>query len=592
MSLVGIRRSKTVCDVRPDVPSAERNGRTGKKRNVFSKILKSFSKFSKKNRTPTQSNIEADSKQESSFELPGTSFGDVHTHNHGSDSASTGYVSEGSSRRTTDPKQCLVDLDRENKLAKRAHAQRFRPESEFIARAAHSANQRRASDTDLDRDETDLETDEDRDSEIRSEDSDECPSDSFYTSDCSSSSYVSDDDSARGASNKRFSQPIAFRQQRELRSAVRQARNDRNQLKSSKLPNIARTMSAREFNSHKSYCSFTDSRDAFSRDIIPAPSAPSPALRARILRLEMGEQIDMEKKSEKSDDSSSVHQLSPRSGNSGGNAVKKIASKFLQESSSHESDISDKPKPDNLKRTMSTNSGYKSRPVLEKFAPKLEGESKKEDEDLMKPVGIRRTQSTKILDLAANLFQPSESIELTKKPTVERSDRTPPSRPSGGRKLPSRSQTCKMASPTAIQRRQSSDSFIRELLEMAKVEVNLGDEKPKKVNDFKSQICQASTKIARRKTFKESDNIEKPVTCLRSKSTHTPANVTTPSQSANNKVEELDPFVKEILNSDTVPKAVKNKIKEECWSLFNDPRTPKGVKQCILNTMLTKTHSE
>ena len=81
MSLVGIRRSKTVCDVRPDVPSAERNGRTGKKRNVFSKILKSFSKFSKKNRTPTQSNIEADSKQESSFELPGTSFGDVHTHN-------------------------------------------------------------------------------------------------------------------------------------------------------------------------------------------------------------------------------------------------------------------------------------------------------------------------------------------------------------------------------------------------------------------------------------------------------------------------------------------------------------------------------
>jgi hypothetical protein len=562
MSLVGIRRSKTVCDVRPEVPSSERNGR-GKKRNVFSKILKSFSKFSKKNRTPTQTNIEADSKTaESSFELPGTSFGDVHTHNHGSDSASTGYVSEGSSRRTTDPKQCLVDLDRENKLAKRAHAQRFRPESEFIARAAHPANQRRASDTDLDRDETDLETDEDRDSEIRSEDSDECPSDSFYTSDCSSSSYVSDDDSARGGGgareNKRFSQPIALRQQRELRSAVRQAQSkSRIQSKSSKLPNIARTMSAREFNSHKSYCSFTDTRDQLSRDVIPAPSAPSPALRARILRLEMGEQIDMEKKSEKSDDSSSVHlgsQSSPRSSGQGGNAVKKIASKFLQESSSHESDISDKPKPDNLKRTMSSNSGYKSRPVLEKFAPKLEGESKKdENDDLMKPVGIRRTQSTKILDLAANLFQPSESIELNSKnkPQVEPSNRTTP--PSGGsrpgRKLPSRSQTCKMASPTAIQRRQSSDSFIRELLEMAKVEVNLGDEKPKKVNDFKSQICQASTKIARRKTFKESDNIEKPVTCLRSKSTHTPAKDQSP---INNKVEELDPFVKEILNSGLV----------------------------------------
>merc|ERR1711990_469724 len=185
-------------------------------------------------------------------------------------------------------------------------------------------------------------------------------------------------------------------------------------------------MSAREFNSHKSYCSFTDSRDAFSRDIIPAPSAPSPALRARILRLEMGEQIDMEKKSEKSDDSSSVHQLSPRSGNSGGNAVKKIASKFLQESSSHESDISDKPKPDNLKRTMSTNSGYKSRPVLEKFAPKLEGESKKEDEDLMKPVGIRRTQSTKILDLAANLFQPSSEIPTQKAPSPKEIKRSEP----------------------------------------------------------------------------------------------------------------------------------------------------------------------
>merc|ERR1712176_1588966 len=54
------------------------------------------------------------------------------------------------------------------------------------------------------------------------------------------------------------------------------------------------------------------------------------------------------------------------------------------------------------------------------------------------------------------------------------------------------------------------------------------------------------------------------------------------------KVEELDPFVKEILSSDSVPKAVKTKIREECWSLFNDPRTPKGVKQCILNTICRK----
>merc|ERR550519_2608332 len=162
MSLLGIRRTKTVCDVRPEIKASERDGRS-KKRNIFSKMFRSISKLRKGKGSLSKAgstiNIESESKAETSgvYELPGTSFGDAHTHNHGSDSASTGYVSEGSSRRTTDPKQCLVDLDRENKLAKRAHAQRFRPESEFIARAAHSANQRRASDTDLDRDETDLE---------------------------------------------------------------------------------------------------------------------------------------------------------------------------------------------------------------------------------------------------------------------------------------------------------------------------------------------------------------------------------------------------------------------------------------------------
>ena len=109
-----------------------------------------------------------------------------------------------------------------------------------------------------------------------------------------------------------------------------------------------------------------------------------------------------------------------------------------------------------------------------------------------------------------------------------------------------------MTSPTAIgKRRQSSDSFIRELLEMAKVEVNLGEEKPKKINDFKSQICQASTKITRRKTLKE-DDLEKPISCLRqTKSTAMPGHNGQVSTATNGqqKVEELDPFVKEILNS-------------------------------------------
>lgn len=56
--------------------------------------------------------------------------------------------------------------------------------------------------------------------------------------------------------------------------------------------------------------------------------------------------------------------------------------------------------------------------------------------------------------------------------------------------------------------------------------------------------------------------------------------------------EVVDPFVKEVLTSKNVPEPVKQKIRIECWSLFNDPRTPKGVKQCILATMLSKVQNE
>ena len=56
--------------------------------------------------------------------------------------------------------------------------------------------------------------------------------------------------------------------------------------------------------------------------------------------------------------------------------------------------------------------------------------------------------------------------------------------------------------------------------------------------------------------------------------------------------ETVDPFVREVLGSKTGPEPVKQKIRIECWSLFNDPRTPKGVKQCILATMLSKVQNE
>lgn len=64
------------------------------------------------------------------------------------------------------------------------------------------------------------------------------------------------------------------------------------------------------------------------------------------------------------------------------------------------------------------------------------------------------------------------------------------------------------------------------------------------------------------------------------------------SEGSRNVQEEIDPFVKEVLRSKTVPEPVKQKIRIECWSLFNDPRTPKGVKQCILATMLSKVQNE
>lgn len=49
-----------------------------------------------------------------------------------------------------------------------------------------------------------------------------------------------------------------------------------------------------------------------------------------------------------------------------------------------------------------------------------------------------------------------------------------------------------------------------------------------------------------------------------------------------------DPFLVEILNSPSIPYAIKSKIRDECWSLFNDSKTPRTVKQCILDNMVAK----
>lgn len=256
----------------------------------------------------------------------------------------------------------------------------------------------------------------------------------------------------------------------------------------------------------------------------------------------------------------------------------------------------------------------RSRSVLEKFAPKLELESSSggeyngsigmlepvdmPNEKLEKPVSLRRTQSTRVLDLAASLFKPGDEI------TTE--NISSPQQEPKARKLPTRAQTMRLNSPMSNGRRKSNDSFIRELLDLAKADDNKDDESVgssvKKTCDFKAQISMASNKIARRKTeSQEVVELEKPKPLQdRKKRPRTVGALPSAAQrdkerqqgSSISATDSLDPFVSEILASKQVPVAVKQKIREECWSLFNDPKTPKGVKQCILNTMMAKSQTE
>lgn len=625
MSVI-LRRSKTVCDVRP---ASEVNGdKIKRKKGIFGKIFRSFAKFGKKKQFQSTSNLEgikfasvagSDSGLGGStfYNLPGTSFADPpREHHHGSDSASTGYVSEGSSRRTANGR-FSVDLEKENKLAKRAHA-RFRSDdsetSDFTHRLATRSNINvftlRASDTDLDRDETDLNTDEERDSSVYTDDEshEESYSDSFYSTE--SSSTTSDDENSQRGRKRNSERRKKAKESSPTRTSSRSQNHHRLNSSSGKrsrsaLPPIQRTVSA---------------IPALSPLISykPSPSAPSPALRARILRLELGETIptEDEKMSNAStntdDKSQKSHDLSPHGG-----AVRNIAAKFKAKSEAKIGD-GDEDKSEEIPVSLGQRSKSvmsppivatgvartKRNPVLEKFAPKLELEGnsgsagERDDKSITsenrecQPSALRRTQSTKVLDLAASLFRPGDEIVTESDPAKTR------------RTAVARSQTMKLTSPKSAIRRQSNDSFIRELLEIAKSESSeqVKVAEPKKINDFKSQISLASTKIIRRKTMTSAEDVEKAKLLTKTRAhscalgqppqfTKSPSKAKSESEPLGAQC-ELDPFVEDILNNKTVPLAVKQKIREECWSLFNDPKTPKGVKQCILNTMMTKSQTE
>jgi len=201
-----------------------------------------------------------------------------------------------------------------------------------------------------------------------------------------------------------------------------------------------------------------------------------------------------------------------------------------------------------------------------------------EDEKLSKPVPISRRSESKVKLIAKQLAEAEKRrIQMEKL---------------------ARSQM--MKSPKDI-KKAASTSFINELLEMARAESEdkLNEiSKKEEPHDFKQSLLAARKKITHREqqatttnqnTEKKSDQPKSKPSRIENRT----KSVTSVSSVENVGVpEEIDPFVKEVLTSKTVPEPVKQKIRIECWSLFNDPRTPKGVKQCILATMLSKVQNE
>lgn len=210
------------------------------------------------------------------------------------------------------------------------------------------------------------------------------------------------------------------------------------------------------------------------------------------------------------------------------------------------------------------------------------------EKDLAHPIPLSRRSESKVAQIARQLAEAERQRVQAEKEHAAKN---------GGK------------SPKAM-KKQSSTSFINELLEMARAEsvdklneTETHDAAP----DFKQSLLAARKKITQREEEVKQSQTAKGATAaaasnatplLTIQSTMSATSLSSEGSSAADGAvgpminEEIDPFVKEVLRSKTVPEPVKQKIRIECWSLFNDPRTPKGVKQCILATMLSKVQNE
>lgn len=210
-------------------------------------------------------------------------------------------------------------------------------------------------------------------------------------------------------------------------------------------------------------------------------------------------------------------------------------------------------------------------------------------EDLSHPIPLSRRSESKVAQIARQLAEAERQRAAAEKLAAAK----------GGK------------SPKTLRASKSSTSFINELLEMARAESveKVNDQSvAEAAPDFKQSLLAARKKITQREAEEKRKNeaklaIEKHTGQTGSKIKPETLQPTLSASSIGSDGsgegsggpspnEEIDPFVKEVLRSKTVPEPVKQKIRIECWSLFNDPRTPKGVKQCILATMLSKVQNE
>lgn len=191
-------------------------------------------------------------------------------------------------------------------------------------------------------------------------------------------------------------------------------------------------------------------------------------------------------------------------------------------------------------------------------------------EDLSQPVPLSRRSESKVAQIAKQIADAERERQKLEK-AMARSGKSP-----------------------KASKRQQSTSFINELLEMARAEnsakTSAENVSPGSAPDFKQSLLAARKKITQR-----DENLSPGSAAAIKEQKAEPAPLAASSSTEGTlggPNEAVDPFVKEVLTSKNVPEPVKQKIRIECWSLFNDPRTPKGVKQCILATMLSKVQNE